>query len=96
MSTLDVPVPQLSTESAEAVLEQAKGALMLRYGIGACEAFGILVQWSHDADVSVVDLAGTLMSGICLGQIPKDDPRAVLVRWLENRLRTDPEPRPRS
>jgi hypothetical protein len=73
----------------EAVVEQAKGALMLRYGVGSFEALAALVRWSQDVDVPVVRIARILMRGVCQGRTPPDDQGRWLLRWLEQRLRED-------
>lgn len=71
------------------VVEQAKGVLMLRYGVGSFEALGALVRWAHDVDVTVFRIARTLTQGVCQGRTPADDQGRWLVRWLEQRLRED-------
>ena len=71
----------------DTVVEQAKGVLMLRYGIGSYESLAMLAQWSHDAHLSLPELSRTLVKGICQGHAgPRD--RGV-VRWLEHRLREE-------
>jgi len=69
------------------VIEQAKGVLMLRYGIGSYESLATLAQWSHDAHLSLPEISRALVKGICQGHAgPRD--RGV-VRWLEHRLREE-------
>ena len=71
----------------DTVVEQAKGVLMLRYGIGSYESLAMLAQWSHDAHLSIHELSRALVKGICQGHAgPRD--RGV-VRWLEHRLREE-------
>lgn len=71
----------------DTVVEQAKGVLMLRYGIGSYESLATLAQWSHDAHLSLPELSRALVKGICQGHAgPRD--RGV-VRWLEHRLREE-------
>ena len=71
----------------ETVVEQAKGVLMLRYGIGSYESLATLAQWSRDAHVSLPELSRALVKGICQGH---SGPRERgLVRWLEHRLREE-------
>jgi hypothetical protein len=68
-----------------AVVEQAKGALMLRYGIGSRESLAVLERWALEAAAPVRDVADALVNGICLGSVaPETDG---MVRWLEQRLR---------
>lgn len=70
----------------EAVVEQAKGALMLHYRIGSYEALAVLARWAHDAGVSLRDMSTAVTHGVCQGRILGygDDPR--LVRWVHGRL----------
>ncbi len=84
------PTPFSRLEPQAAVVEQAVGVLMFRYGLGSYEALGVLARWSHDACVDVPELSRILMHGICLGRIDTEDRRATLVRWLVQRMRTDP------
>ena len=44
-----------------AVIEQAKGALMLAYGLDSDQAFAMLRWWSRNRNVKVRDLAGKLV-----------------------------------
>lgn len=44
-----------------AVIEQAKGVLMLAHGVDADEAFGLLRAYSQDTNVKVRDVAGRLV-----------------------------------
>ena len=74
-------------ESDSCVVEQAKGALMLRYGIGAREALAVLDRWACEAGVAVDEVAEALVHGICLGRV--DAETEVVVRWLEQRMRGD-------
>jgi hypothetical protein len=76
-------------EAEKPVVEQAKGVLMLRYGIGSYEAFAVLLGWSREAGLSVAVLARALVEGVCQGRVTSYGGRAMLVRWLEQRLRND-------
>ncbi len=71
----------------DTVIEQAKGVLMLRYGIGSYESLATLAQWSRDAHVSLPELSRALVKGICQGHAGTRD--RGLVRWLEHRLREE-------
>ena len=44
-----------------AVIEQAKGALMLAYGFDEDAAFSMLTWWSRNRNVKIRDLAAELM-----------------------------------
>jgi hypothetical protein len=77
-----------SADAADrAVIEQAKGILILRYGIASPEAHATLTQWSHDAGVTLIDLAAALVRGVGQGQVTPAE--TGLVRWLERRLREE-------
>lgn len=90
----DVPHPSSSDSAAvggceRVMLEQAKGVLVLRYGIGSYEALGVLARWSREAEVSLAMLACALVRGVCQGRLSRRDGFPWLVRWLEQRLRED-------
>ena len=53
------PDPGLATR---ALLEQARGMLMMDYGVPQHEAFGIMVRWCAEWDVTLLDVAETLVS----------------------------------
>ena len=72
-------------ESDSCLVEQAKGALMLRYGVGSRESLAVLERWSLEAGVPVRDVADALVTGICLGRVTAETDG--MVRWLEQRLR---------
>lgn len=72
-----------------AVVEQAKGALMLRYGIGSYEALGVLERWSRDSGESAAALARAITHGICQGRGDAGSADASLLRWVEQRFRQD-------
>ena len=71
-----------------ALVEQAKGALIFRYSIGACAAFDLIERWACEARVGIEKVAHTLVHEICQGDLssPSD---LRLVRWLEERLRRE-------
>ncbi|HSK32911.1 MAG TPA: ANTAR domain-containing protein [Propionicimonas sp.] len=75
------------TESDRAVVEQAKGALMLRYGVTSCESLAAMARWAHEAHVTLAEVAHALVTGICQGLVTPDTQG--MVRWLEQRLRAD-------
>lgn len=72
-----------------AVVEQAKGVLMLRYGIGSFEALGVLRRWSYESGFSMVEVARAITHGVCQGRDGHTTHERGLVRWLEQRLRDD-------
>jgi ANTAR domain len=75
--------------SEPAVVEQAKGVLMLRYGIGSYEALAVLGRWSQESGFSLVDVARAITHGVCQGHSGRTPYERGLVRWLEQRLRGD-------
>ncbi len=81
-------VPELRAINANrAVVEQAKGALMLRYGLDSHQAFAVLVRWARETHTPVHTIAHTLIHGICEGSPQTGRRQAPLLRWMENRLR---------
>ena len=72
-----------------AVVEQAKGVLMLRYGIGSYEALAVLGGWARASDYPLIDVARALTHGVCQGRWNSTVSETWLVRWLEQRLRDD-------
>ena len=87
------PVPGLRLIDANrVVVEHAKGALMLRYGIDSHQAFAVMVRWSRVTRTPVPTLAHTLLHGICEGNPETEMRQRSLVRWLEDQLRNgDPD-----
>lgn len=70
----------------EAVVEQAKGALMLHYRIGSYEALAVLAHWAHDAGVSLRDMSMAITHGVCQGRLLEYGDDVSLVRWVHNQL----------
>ena len=75
----------LVDQSDDRVVEQAKGALMLRYGIGSRESTAVLDRWAEEAAESVPEIAAAIVEGICQGRVTSET--EVTVRWLEQRMR---------
>jgi hypothetical protein len=71
------------------VTEQAKGVLMLRYGINSYEALAVLARWAHESASSIDELSRALTHGVCQGHGVASREGTWLVRWLEQRLRGD-------
>jgi ANTAR domain len=76
-------------DGQQAVIEQAKGALMLRYSIGSYPAFALLIRWSRDAGTSPEVIAQALVRGICQGDQTTENRDPALVRWLEQQMREE-------
>ena len=55
-----------------ALVEQAKGILILLYRIDAEQAFDVLREWARDTDSTVMTVAHTLVHAVCM----EDDTRA--------------------
>lgn len=87
---LDPDGQQLSGDRL--VVEHAKGALMLRYGIDSHQAFAVLLRWARSTHTPVHTVAHTLVHGICEGSPRTEQCQAALMRWIECRLRVnDPD-----
>lgn len=69
------------------LVEQAKGALMLRYGIPAPEALGVLTDWALEEGTSVGRIASTLLYAVCQGDPDAVAEESVLARRLLEHLR---------
>lgn len=80
--------PELrSIDAHRPVVEHAKGALMLRYGIDSYQAFAVLVRWARVTHTPVHTIADTLVHGICEGNPRAGLRQQPLMRWMESRLR---------
>jgi hypothetical protein len=89
---------QASAEN-RAVIEQAKGALMLAYGFDEDAAFAMLVWWSRTRNVKVRDLARQLMRASEEGAATGQDFRSRVDDLLHDLSHQRPggaEPRARS
>lgn len=74
---------------SRAVIEQAKGIVMLRYRCNADAAFAALVSWSQGSNVKLRLVADALVSAVSNGEPgPNTDP--ALVRWLGQRMHEGP------
>ena len=82
---------QRAIEAHRALIEQAKGALMMRYGLDSYQAFAVLVRWARITHTPVHTIAGTLVRGICEGNPETGRQHVALMRWMQDRLR-DHEP----
>lgn len=84
--------PDAAVDGDRAVLERAKGALMLRYGIGSHEALAVLAYWSQEADTELKIIAHTLVHDICQVGEAQEGHEPALAGWLERQLhRPTPE-----
>lgn len=78
-------------DASPALIEQAKGALMLHYGVDSHQAFAVLVGWARRSRTPVTTIAHTLLRGICEGGPQTEVRQRPLLRWLEAQLRdSDP------
>jgi ANTAR domain len=74
------------TALTAALVEQAKGVLIFRYGVDGDAAHGLLSRWADETGFTVEDVAHALVFAICQGvQVGPSDTR--LARWIEERLR---------
>lgn len=79
-------------DATTASIEQAKGALMLRYGVDSHQALAVLVRWGRLTDTPVRTVAHTLLHGICEGNPRTRARQRSLIRWLTKQLRDgDPD-----
>jgi hypothetical protein len=85
---LCIPAPR-AADARTALIEQAKGALMLRYGVDSHQAFAVLVRWAQVTHTPVRTIAHTLLHGICEGNAQTELRHRTLTRWLEAQLRVD-------
>jgi hypothetical protein len=60
---------------SRAVIEQAKGALMLRYGLDQDTAFAVLKRWSQDSNIKLHTIAQTLVDWATGNDAPPGEPR---------------------
>jgi len=70
------------TIESRAVIEQAKGALILRYGLGDGAAFAVLSRWSQNSNVKLHTIADTLINVVCRRTPDRPGDRE-LAAWLE-------------
>ncbi|WP_069387351.1 PAS and ANTAR domain-containing protein [Cellulosimicrobium cellulans] len=54
----------MAADASRSVIEQARGVLMVAYGVGPDEAFELLRKRSNDTNVPVRDLARSLLEGL--------------------------------
>ena len=81
-----IPDSPSVTALTAALVEQAKGVLIFRYGIDAYGALRQLQTWADEAGTTVEDVAHALVFAICQGvEVGPSDTR--LARWIEERLR---------
>ncbi|KAA1428715.1 ANTAR domain-containing protein [Nocardioides antri] len=50
-----------------ALVEQAKGVLILLYRINSEQAFDVLRDWARETDATVVNVAQILVHAVCMG-----------------------------
>lgn len=95
-----IPTPRHVTPDARraavpALIEQAKGALMLHFGVDSHQAFAVLLGWARTSHTPVATIAHTLLRGICEGNPQTEVQEWTLMRWLEAELRKGaPDPGP--
>lgn len=64
-----------AASESRAIIEQAKGSLMLAYGLDADQAFAMLHWWSSHRNVKVRELASRLVETWQSGEATSDDLR---------------------
>jgi hypothetical protein len=86
LSTDAIPDDLSVTALTAALVEQAKGVLIFRFGIDGDRALSLLRRWAEDSGASVEDVSHALVFAICQGvEVGPTDTR--LARWIEERLR---------
>ncbi|WP_148574058.1 ANTAR domain-containing protein [Nocardioides caldifontis] len=73
--------------SSTALVEQAKGALVFRYGTDADTALAVLELWADQRETELTRVAYVLIHDICRGVDAPTDRE--LARWLEEQLRKE-------
>lgn len=80
------------TDAGAALVERAKGAVMMNYGVDSHQASAVLLGWARTSRTSVPTIAHTLLRGICEGNPRTELRQRTLTRWLEAQLRDgDPD-----
>jgi len=72
-----------------AVIDQAKGALMWRFGLSDDAAFAVLKRWSQTSNVKLHTVADTLVNGVCRGGTSRP-PMTELADWLREQVGRPP------
>ena len=83
---------QIQPRAGQDVVNQAKGAVMLRYGVGSPVALAVLVRWSRGVGSSLERSAQTLVSDL-RGVSSSGPDAAALARWLDVELDGAPDDR---
>lgn len=84
----DPPIPgPRGADVGAALVERAKGAVMLHYGVDSHQASAVLLGWARMSHTSVPTIAHTLLRGICEGNPQTELRQRALTRWLETQLR---------
>jgi PAS domain-containing protein len=83
-----------ASAESRAVIEQAKGSLMLAYGLDADQAFAMLNWWSSHRNLKVRELAARLVSTWEAGAASSDDLRHQYDALLHDITASDPAPLP--
>ena len=73
-----------ASAAARETIEQAKGILMLGYGLDADAAFAMLRWWSRNRNVKVRDLADRLIEEARMGQISHPGLRGLLDSLIDD------------
>ena len=89
----DTEVEMLRRENAHlrglvhrrAVIEQAKGVLILRYGLDDDAAFALLRRWSQNSNVKLHTIAETLVNVVCR-EGPRSGGDRAFADWLWDRV----------
>ncbi len=74
-------------DARPALIEQAKGALMLHYGVDSHQAFALLLGWARTSCTPMDTITHTLLRGDCEGNPQTAARQPALMGWLEAQLR---------
>lgn len=67
-------------------IEQAKGVMMLLYGVNSHTAYAVLLRWSRRSGADIDRLAHVLLHAICQNDPLTEVREAQLVRWMRTQL----------
>lgn len=77
------------------VIEQAKGALILRFGLDGDAAFALLRRWSQTLNIKLHTIAETLVIVVCRDETRSALEPADLAGWLRQQVCATPRGTPR-
>ena len=76
---------EIPPRTGRGLINQAKGAVMLRHGVGSPVALALLVRWSRRSGSNLEGAAEALVSEL-RGVSPNEHSATALARWLDVEL----------